>query len=348
MFKVGDYVKVKPNTLLESGDRVSNWAGQVDTVFDEDGVFMVDLDAKTLNSLDDSFLNWCMEVGTHPYQYAFDLDDLEVSKRRDSDVKMNKAMVKLYIRMVELVEGGEEMEDLEEMEDEDEGVEEAYFELKDEWVDEFLKSSYCKPLTDSQQGDASFVASTFMEFMFNYEYVFPGGWTPANVSSVCLEVVPRKITSEMETFETYGDFLVLYLQFLGSVNYISNSLSLIRKVEKIKSKIPIEAKNPNNWGMAKSLMISAQESGVNLSSEEELEKFLKNQQLEGKNFLEDVKSGELTHNAKVIPLRVDPFKEIGRNDKISVKYGDGRIVESIKFKKVESDLRDGICELIQK
>ena len=39
-------------------------------------------------------------------------------------------------------------------------------------------------------------------------------------------------------------------------------------------------------------------------------------------------------------------EKIGRNDKVSVKYPDGRVVNNVKFKKVENDLENGKCELI--
>jgi hypothetical protein len=39
-------------------------------------------------------------------------------------------------------------------------------------------------------------------------------------------------------------------------------------------------------------------------------------------------------------------QKIGRNDRVSVKYKDGRVVADTKFKKVEDDLKNGKCELI--
>lgn len=48
--------------------------------------------------------------------------------------------------------------------------------------------------------------------------------------------------------------------------------------------------------------------------------------------------------------KVVPFKrklpKIGRNERITVKYTDGRIVQDIKFKKVKADLEAGDCEII--
>ncbi len=39
--------------------------------------------------------------------------------------------------------------------------------------------------------------------------------------------------------------------------------------------------------------------------------------------------------------------KIGRNDKVTVKYVDGRVEKSIKFKKVKDDLLNGLCDLVE-
>lgn len=39
-------------------------------------------------------------------------------------------------------------------------------------------------------------------------------------------------------------------------------------------------------------------------------------------------------------------KEVGRNDKVTVKYSDGRIVKDVKYKKVEEDVKNGSATLI--
>jgi len=48
---------------------------------------------------------------------------------------------------------------------------------------------------------------------------------------------------------------------------------------------------------------------------------------------------------KVVPLKTK-LPKIGRNERITVKYSDGRIVQDIKFKKVKADLEAGDCEII--
>lgn len=45
-------------------------------------------------------------------------------------------------------------------------------------------------------------------------------------------------------------------------------------------------------------------------------------------------------------LNTSKQKEIGRNDKVSVKYSDGRVVENVKYKKVENDIKSGLASLV--
>ncbi|MFN3195188.1 MAG: preprotein translocase subunit SecA [Chlorobiota bacterium] len=44
------------------------------------------------------------------------------------------------------------------------------------------------------------------------------------------------------------------------------------------------------------------------------------------------------------PEKVD----IGRNDRITVKYQDGKVVKDVKYKKVMSDIENGLCQVIDK
>ena len=48
--------------------------------------------------------------------------------------------------------------------------------------------------------------------------------------------------------------------------------------------------------------------------------------------------------AKIIPMRTGP--KIGRNEKVTVRYTDGRLVENVKYKKVMDDVEAGKCEII--
>jgi preprotein translocase subunit SecA len=59
-------------------------------------------------------------------------------------------------------------------------------------------------------------------------------------------------------------------------------------------------------------------------------------------------SASLTTNSteKNGTLTVAKKKEVGRNDKVSVKYPDGRVLKDVKYKKVEDDVKNGSAILI--
>ena len=326
MFKEGDFVKVKADTKLESDEIVNHWAGKILEVYPKNKTCRILLDAQTLDAMSDSYLKDCVEEGGDYSQYIFEYKDLELSESRGPDEQRIRALERLEAR-------------LSDMEEEEEREQEKQ---QRDWITAFENSDHCKSLNAFQQEDAPFVADTFLQYMFNYEYVQPHEWTPSNVKNVCLDIVPRKITAEIETFENYGEVLIQFLQFLGDNGHISNSAELIRTVNKIKKKIPIEAKNPNNWGMAKSLMMSAKGQGFDLTDEDDMNEFMFQQQLDALNEV------DTDYRSNVIPMPINPFKGIGRNQKISIRYKDGRIVENVKFKKVEQDLRKGDCEIIDK
>ncbi len=73
--------------------------------------------------------------------------------------------------------------------------------------------------------------------------------------------------------------------------------------------------------------------------EEEFRK--KVQQMEIEEFGEDKND--------YLPTYYDPKTDkpmYQRNDKINVKYKDGKIVENVKYKKVEKDIKEGKCEIV--
>lgn len=316
MFRIGDYVVVKPNTKLDTGERVSNWGGKVEEVY-EVGSALVALDALTLDMLDDRYLRDAIDAFEESTHYIFPLENLEKSERRDTDTLLEEARKSIADRIDDLLEN-------------DNLEEQPLFK-------EFESAPEYNLLDTNQKENASFIISTFLDFMYNYEGVELGEWSPSNIEEVCLNLVPRKVSADQELFEIYGDVVIIFLQFLENNKYIANADILIKKVIAIKSKIPIESKKTGNWGIAKTMMMQAMEMGLDLDNEEEMDDFLLYQQLSAMNNLFEEEE----------PI-VEPWKNIGRNQKITVKYKDGQVIENIKFKKVKSDLVNGNCILLKK
>jgi preprotein translocase subunit SecA len=48
-----------------------------------------------------------------------------------------------------------------------------------------------------------------------------------------------------------------------------------------------------------------------------------------------------TNSSEKVSRTVRNTKQFGRNEKVSVKYGDGKVLKNVKFKKVQDDIESG-------
>ncbi len=300
MFKKGDFVLVKPGTILETGEVVNNWGGKIIDIFD-DGNCAMSFDALTLDSLTDDYIVGCINDGYDTDSYHFSLDDLQLAERRDTDKQLMRAIQKLEQREATMGDDSES----------------RYAQLIDQWIEEFQASSFLSDASKEEKEEAGFVAYNFMDFSYNYEGIAPNEWSDAHVRYICLDLLPRKLSVDAQTFENYGARLMLFISFLGEKNYILNAAELLETIGDIKEEIAIKASNPDNWGMAKRAI------GGFMSNSE-------SQYLESEVF----KSS-------------NPFAGITKNTKVDIEYPDGRIVRKVKFKKVEAKLRKGLCKLVE-
>jgi hypothetical protein len=65
-------------------------------------------------------------------------------------------------------------------------------------------------------------------------------------------------------------------------------------------------------------------------------------------FIPELASGPYKEESvkKVVQPRPTGTKKIGRNDKVTVRYKDGKVVSDVKYKKVEQDVIKGLCVVI--
>lgn len=257
MFKEGDAVRIKPNTVLENGTVVQDWAGMVEEVLHEDGYCVVLLDALTIDALEDDYLKQVLKEGGLPFLEVFKFDNLELAPRRDTEKQLKKALDQLTDRAMDL---------------EDE-IEEELTAQQEEWLTAFEQSSYYKQLTAVQKGDVEFVGY-FIDTVYQVGGGTPQQWTPETIETVCLEEIPGTWITEATVFEHLGEILVAFLQFLGAEKHLQNSKELVETVQAIKEQIPIKAQDPNNWYEPKPLLMEAKEAGVDIHDSKALDAFV--------------------------------------------------------------------------
>lgn len=321
MFKPDDFVIVKSGTKNRAEEETENWGGEIFAINEEERLASVAFDAITIDLMSDAYLEFCLIAGHFSVEHQFRFDELEKSPMRNTDEEVMAAIDKLVDREAEL---DVDVEDI--------------LDVTNRWVDEFTESAMFDALEAELKEDTAMAARSFVEHIYNHEFASPEEWTPSNVKSVCLEIIPYSVTAELKFFERYGKALIEFLKFLGEKKYIDNSVEIIVAVEQIKKQIPIEANNPDNWGNTKRMMMAIKESGIDLKDREAIDRYLS-------TMSPSSQLPSVTSTSAPRPLS-NPFKGMGRNEKVVVKYLDGRIVENIKFKKVEKELKEGKCELI--
>lgn len=300
---------------------IDDWQGRVREVYKK--VVDVELDSITLNTLKPEVKEYYDGVGEYPHIVPIPKKDLELAEKRDEFEEVEKAQD----RLSELLDRDSD--------------EPSYRKLVRKWIRHFQRSEYFWEMSKEERYNSDFILETFSDYMYRYEGKAPRQWDVHSLTEVCVYWVPTKITAKRETFEAYGEVLLMFFKFLEERKY-KESKALYDTVLEIKDEIVEKSEDKSNWGVAKSFMMGAVNAGVDVENKEEIDAYLLQEQVKQ---LSKLKTNAPNQRLKINP-KDDPFRGIERNQKIAVEYEDGRKVESIKFKRVEQDLREGKCRLI--
>lgn len=112
--------------------------------------------------------------------------------------------------------------------------------------------------------------------MYSYEGQEPDTWSPAAMESVCTIIFPRKVTADDECFEAVAPVLSRFFRFLSEKAYQAHAAKLAEKVLTLQSRIISAAKDPSNWGMAKSFAMNAEKSGYDITDPLQSDAFITN------------------------------------------------------------------------
>jgi uncharacterized protein YecA (UPF0149 family) len=143
-----------------------------------------------------------------------------------------------------------------------------------EWLAEFSRSKHFDQLNEDQKQESEFIMETFSEFMYSHHGLSPHEWSASELEECCLETLPRKISADDAYFKSTAPVLSAFFAFAQEKKLLKNALILAQKVQAISKQIEKNASNPKTWGMAKSLVMAAKESGVDVTNQDELHQFI--------------------------------------------------------------------------
>lgn len=165
-----------------------------------------------------------------------------------------------------------EMIDLESDDFEDDGYSDEMLEAVTEkaldWAEGYFQTEYFRKLPVDYQEYAEMIISSFAEFCYGYEMSVPEKWSVSDVEFCCLELFPRKISSDETFFRAVSPVLSGYFEFLQENKYNKRGRKLADRVKKIEKKIIRYSRDTSNWGIAKSLFAGLFSGGFKNSEEE--------------------------------------------------------------------------------
>jgi hypothetical protein len=175
------------------------------------------------------------------------------------------------------------------------------------WVAEFSKSKHFDQLSEDQKQESEFIMETFSEFMYSYHGLSPHEWNASELEECCLETLPRKVSTDEIYFQSIAPVLCAFFSFAEEKKLLKNASILAKKVRAIDKQIVKNASDPDHWGISKSLVRAAEDEGVDVMDEGELDRLI------------TVYDKEPLSQPKVEPVRV--AQKIGRNEPCSCGSG---------------------------
>ena len=329
-FNIGDVVKFKKGQThgYMPNLEISDWYGRVIEV-DKKSIEL-ELDSITLRSIPEDLIEVYEEREEYVHILTIPKRDLELAEARDTQDDVIQAQDDLIERL-----------------DIATGIPNYNIEYN-RWVRHFQASERFRALDKIDREKSDFVLEIFRDYMKDYEGKIPAKWNINSVRNVLTKWIPRKVTGEQRLFEAFGIVILEFFKFLDEKGY-RKMTSLIPVAIKAKNKIVEESQKREHWGSAKTFMMEALESGVEMDNQKAVNRFMRKKQFQALTQLRNMKD-EPESKPRITSRAVNTkqFKNIWQNQKITVQYPDGTIKENIKFKEVKNDLYEGLCQLIKK
>ncbi|MCK8823585.1 hypothetical protein [Fuchsiella alkaliacetigena] len=165
-------------------------------------------------------------------------------------------------------------------------TDEEFAELKEQieiWHEQFEESDFFSELNKVEQRESYFIVDSFADFMYTNFVLKPEQWDKARTRECCISILPRKISAGEEYFRAIPGVLTAFFKFLAKQSILDNEKELIATVQELGEQIVDNANNSENVGAAKSFFESAEDSGIGIADEEEVDQLINlyNQEKEG-------------------------------------------------------------------
>ncbi|MEO0733642.1 MAG: hypothetical protein AAFZ52_12470 [Bacteroidota bacterium] len=343
-FPPGTYVKANPTSQLLQDCGFQNLAGRVE---EYDGFLMeytVVLDAESLNSFDDDEIRLMHREYEDPFTLDISEKNLLPGKRRDTEAQYAAAKERIDRLYQELLEQGLIDESEPDWDDPDDFLLQEAERNNKLILHDYERSAALADFTKEERSEYTSEAGLLLEVAQHYfGFAYPEEWTPDFIEEYALGHLPRKLLAKPKAFPAMGERLTVFLQWLYEEEHTDCGRLLVKEMRAATPQMAAAAADPRNHSFGKRFLGGDMAAGVDLTDEAALGDLMN--RFNNLSFEERSRIVDGPSPAKVIPM--DPFRHLGRNDRVNVRdTATGEVREKIKFKLVEKGLRSGALELL--
>ncbi|HMA27527.1 MAG TPA: hypothetical protein VKO62_07800, partial [Solirubrobacterales bacterium] len=150
-------------------------------------------------------------------------------------------------------------------------------EISDKLVEDFL--GWVEE-TDGTEGalwrSGPYIAGSMLQWKWGYVDGDLARWTRADVEEFLLDFAPRKLDTDDELIADGPDCVAGFLAFLAAVGLLAGDpiAALRARCEELRGEFAEAARDPGNWGLAKSMVAHMQSEGVDPSDPEAMQAWM--------------------------------------------------------------------------
>ena len=124
---------------------------------------------------------------------------------------------------------------------------------------------------------AAFCCDNLYQFKIDYADGRAAGWSAPLVEEYLLDYFPRKVSADEDLIAKTPEILTVFFDWAEQSGHVNGrTAEAIRKrIKSIRKRFDAAARDPGNFGMAKSLVMGMKEAGVDLAKQSEVNSYIK-------------------------------------------------------------------------
>jgi len=139
---------------------------------------------------------------------------------------------------------------------EDEYFEDSHATQIQRWVenryDEFVETSYFESLDENSKENTKFILNVFFDYCYSYFLVSPDRIRNDMIEEVMLDLFPRKVSADKETFVAFESVVISFLLWCQESNLIESVDNICSTIKLLSTKMIERSQDSSSWGIAKS------------------------------------------------------------------------------------------------